>query len=302
MNFDGDVSDRLIGACRDAVRVLSEQRSSRDTASNGALGEFRGVFADCFRENVAAERAARLELIHMLEDVARQVQGAKSAAESEQRRLDEVTAWALASGWAGAGSGIAVDVGLRPSVEETDRPVVSVETARQGLRAWVSGSTAGASSAEPDALDFAVSIFKTQDDTARCAADQVSAAVWEFELECSWAHTDLNAVVSGLRRFLEDNRQDADRLSAIASTFRAAGGSGHVGQLAVSNGALVLATVPASLSGAALLNYLSTGTLQVQKCISSERLNRVLFVSHQDLLVLHYPRELTREGISNPHG
>ncbi len=196
----------------------------------------------------------------MLDDVARQVQKAKSAAEVEQRRLSELTAWVLAAGWASAGSGVAVDVEPRPSTEETDRPSVNADTARQGLRAWASGSTAGASSADPATLDSAVSTFRIQDDTARSAADGVGAAASEFERECSWAHSDLDAVGSGLRRFLEDNQQDATRLSDIASMFRAAGGSGHVGQVTVSNDVLVLATVPASLSNAALLSYLSTAT------------------------------------------
>jgi hypothetical protein len=84
--------------------------------------------------------------------------------------------------------------------------------------------------------------------------------VSEFEQGCFWAHSGLDAVGSGLRRFLEDNYQDATGLSDIASTFRAAGGSGHVGQVTVSNDVRVLATVPASLSGAALLSYLSTAT------------------------------------------
>lgn len=260
MEFDMGVADRLVGACRDAARMLQDQRGGRELISMAALAEFRGVFADCFRDNVAAEQTARSELVRMLEDVARQVQDAKSAAEVEQRRLDEVVAWALASGWASAASGVAVDVGPRPSMEETDRPVVSVETARQGLRAWASGSTAGASSADPVTLDSAASTFKIQDDTARGAADKVRAAVSEFEQGCSWAHSRLDAVGSGLRRFLEDNYQDATRLSDIASRFRAAGGSGHVGQVTVSNDVLVLATVPASLSGAALLSYLSTAT------------------------------------------
>ncbi|MET4097404.1 hypothetical protein [Arthrobacter sp. UYCu712] len=260
MNFDMGVADRLIGVCRDAARTLQDQRGGRESISTAALAEFRGVFADCFRENVAAERAARSELVHMLEDVARQVQEAKSAAEVEQHRLDDVRSWAFASGWASAGSGVAVEVGPRPSMEETDRPVVSVDTARQGLRAWASGSTAGASSADPATLDSAVSTFRSQDDTDRGAADRVSAAVSEFGQECSWVHSGLGAVGSGLRRFLEDNHQDATRLSDIASTFRAAGGSGHVGQVTVSNDVLVLATVPASLSGAALLSYLSTAT------------------------------------------
>ncbi|MGJ3189169.1 hypothetical protein [Paenarthrobacter sp. FR1] len=82
----------------------------------------------------------------------------------------------------------------------------------------------------------------------------------EFEDKCSWAHSNLDAVRGGLRRFLEDNHQDATRLSDVASTFRAAGGSGDVGQVTVSNGLLVLATVPTSLSGVALLSYLSTAT------------------------------------------
>ncbi|MET3901743.1 hypothetical protein [Paenarthrobacter sp. 4246] len=218
------------------------------------------MFADCFRENVAAERAARSELVHMLEDVARRVQEAKSAAEVEQRRLDQVTEWALASGWARAGGGFAVDVGPRPSMEATDRPVVSVETARQGFRVWASGSTGGASSADPDTLDSAVSTFRIQDDSDRGAANRVSAAVSEFEDKCSWAHSDLDAVRGGLRRFLEDNHQDATRLSDIASTFRAAGGSGDLGQITVSNGVLVLATAPMTLSGSALLGYLSTAS------------------------------------------
>ncbi|WP_146067401.1 hypothetical protein [Arthrobacter sp. SX1312] len=260
MNFDTRVADRLIGACRDAARALQDQRGGRESVSTAACAEFRGVFADCFRENVAAERAARSELAHMLDDVARQVQKAKSAAEVEQRRLSELTAWVLAAGWASAGSGVAVDVEPRPSTEETDRPSVNADTARQGLRAWASGSTAGASSADPATLDSAVSTFRIQDDTARSAADGVGAAASEFERECSWAHSDLDAVGSGLRRFLEDNQQDATRLSDIASMFRAAGGSGHVGQVTVSNDVLVLATVPASLSNAALLSYLSTAT------------------------------------------
>lgn len=114
MNFDTGVADRLIGACRDAARTLQDQRGGRESISTAALTEFRGVFADCFRENVAAERAARSELVHMLEDVARRVQEAKSAAEVEQRRLDQVREWALASGWARAGGGFAVDEGAAP--------------------------------------------------------------------------------------------------------------------------------------------------------------------------------------------
>ena len=269
MNFDTGVADRLIGACRDAARALQDQRGGRESVSTAACAEFRGVFADCFRENVAAERAARSELVHMLDDVARQVQKAKSAAEVEQRRLSELTAWVLAAGWASAGSGVAVDVEPRPSTEETDRPSVNADTARQGLRAWASGSTAGASSADPATLDSAVSTFRIQDDTARGAADGVSAAASEFERECSWAHSDLDAVGSGLRRFLEDNQQDATRLSDIASMFRAAGGSGHVGQVTVSNDVLVLATVPASLSNAALLSYLSTATPADTKALAT---------------------------------
>lgn len=105
-----------------------------------------------------------------------------------------------------------------------------------------------------------MSTFRIQDDTARGAADGFSAAVTEFEQECSWAQSDLDAVGSGLRRFLEDNHQDATRLSDIASMFRAAGGSGQVGQVTLSNDVLVLATAPASLSRAALLSYLSTAT------------------------------------------
>ncbi|BCW59867.1 MULTISPECIES: hypothetical protein [Micrococcaceae] len=260
MNFDTGVADRLIGACRDAARTLQDQLGGRESLSTAALTEFRGVFADCFRENVAAERAARSELVHMLEDVARQVQDAKSAAEVEQRRLDDVTEWVLASGWVRAGGGVGVNVGPRPSMEETDRPVVSVNTVRQGLRVWASGSTAGASSADPDTLESAVSTFRIQDGSDRGAADRVSAAGSEFEDKCSWVHSDLDAVRGGLRRFLEDNHQDATRLSDIASTFRAAGGSGDVGQVTVSNGLLVLATVPMSLSGVALLSYLSTAS------------------------------------------
>jgi hypothetical protein len=260
MNFDTGVADRLIGACRDAARTLQDQRGGRESISTAALTEFRGVFADCFRENVAAERAARSELVHMLEDVARQVHEAKSAAEVEQRRLDQVTEWALASGWARAGGGFGVDVGPRPSLEAADRPVVSVETARQGFRVWASGSTGGASSADPDTLDSAVSTFRIQDDSDRGAANRVSAAVSEFEDKCSWVHSDLDAVRGGLRRFLEDNHQDATRLSDIASTFRAAGGSGDLGQITVSNGVLVLATAPMTLSGSALLGYLSTAS------------------------------------------
>lgn len=149
MNFDKGVADRMIGACRDAARTLQDQRGGRESISTAALAEFQGVFGDCFRENVAAERAARSELVHMLEGVARQVQDAKSAAEVEQRRLDELTEWALATGWASAGSGVAVDLGPCPSTEETDRPVVNAGNARQGLRAWASGSTSGASAADP---------------------------------------------------------------------------------------------------------------------------------------------------------
>ncbi|UKA48863.1 hypothetical protein LFT48_15650 [Arthrobacter sp. FW305-123] len=109
MEFDAHAADRLVAACRDAARTLQDQRGRREFASTAALTEFRGVFADCFHENVASERAARSELVHTLEDVARQVQEAKSTAEVEQRRLDDVAEWALASGWARAGGGFGVD-------------------------------------------------------------------------------------------------------------------------------------------------------------------------------------------------
>ena len=229
MDFDAGAADGLIAACEDAADTLANQAGPRESVASQALDEFRGVFADCFRENVFMERAARSSLIHALDEVARQVRDAKTRAETERRRLDRVAVWeAEARSQARFGTPVLT---LAPSLVETPRPVVSADTPRQGLRAWVGGNTAGASSADPDALESAAAVYRIQDDRGQSVVDRTTVAVNTFTQACSWALVDLDALTGGLRRYLADNREDTTRLAGIAAAFRTAGGSGHVGSV-----------------------------------------------------------------------
>lgn len=259
--FDDGTADRLITACRDAVRTLEGQRGGRQSATGKALQEFRGVFADAFRDNVEAERGSRTSLVGILEGLADQVAAAKRAATVERARLVKVAAWEAEHAMAyRAYSGLLVDEAPRPDMTPGDRPVIYVPSARQSLRAWPGGGTSGTSSADPDDLESAITVLRGQDDAADSAGNQVVAAVGAFEEACSWVLTDADGIRGGFRRFINDNRDDTTKLAGIAAAFRAAGGSGDIGAVMLSNSLLVLAEAPASLSGTALLALLSTAT------------------------------------------
>ncbi|MBV1780126.1 hypothetical protein KRR55_13490 [Paeniglutamicibacter sp. ABSL32-1] len=71
-----------------------------------------------------------------------------------------------------------------------------------------------------------------------------------------------SALQDGFTRFFEDNDEDARYLVKIADAFRNAGEGTDLpgGALNLSTDSLVLALVPASRSGEALMNFLSTAT------------------------------------------
>ncbi|MGM1018949.1 MAG: hypothetical protein ACQEW8_15550 [Actinomycetota bacterium] len=265
MNFDDGVADRLIAACDGAATTLGNQRGPRESVVGLASGEFRGVFADAFRSNVDAERGARTGLIGALESVVQQASAAKQDAQIERDRREALAAaesrsMVVQSGMIAADSSV---LALDPRVllPETPRPTVSVGTVRQALRAWPSGrSSSGSSSADPDDLESAVSVMRVQNDAADGACDTVVAAVGAFEDACGWAFVDLDGLRGGLRRFMADNRGDSSRLEGIAAAFRAAGGDGDIGPVALSDTALVLATVPGSLTPDGLLSFLSSAS------------------------------------------
>lgn len=264
MRFDEVVADRLLSACEEAAHVLEGQRGARQGVVDAALREFRGLFAERFRTNTDAERVSRSAVVAMVDDLARQVRDAKVQAARQQQRLDAIAAWDLGAAHALAGS---VDAGPRP--EQVPAPAVVVSGAWQQTRSWsMTGARLGQSSADPDELDAAASVFGEQDQAGEAASDRVIAGLGGFEDSCSWVYLDADAVRAGLRRFLDDNHEDQARLGAIAAAFRAAGGPGVLGRVAVSDAALALTACPETVSGEALLALLGTASATDLKALS----------------------------------
>ena len=259
MNFDEGVADRLISRCNKAADVLLDQIGRRSSATQNAVAEFRGIYADCYRENADSERVARSGIVRALEAVASQAAVANVAARREKARLARADAWELATtATHGVNGALVLDVGPRPSMTETPRPLITVDTPWQPLRPWVGGHVTGTSSADPDELEAVASLYATQNGAAQAVLDQVTAAVGEFTGACSWVLTNLDDLTGSARRYLADNAEDTSRLSSIAVAFRTAGGAGHVGTVSLSNDTLTLATAPTSLPGDALLAFLAT--------------------------------------------
>ena len=57
--FDNGVADRLIAVCDGAASVISGQSGSRASWQATAAKDFKGHFADLFRDNQATARARR---------------------------------------------------------------------------------------------------------------------------------------------------------------------------------------------------------------------------------------------------
>ena len=123
----------------------------------------------------------------------------------------------------------------------------------------------GTSSAIPDALTRAATVFRAQDVDARPVCDSVVAALGTFRDVCTWTRRGMDgdsALKDGFTRFFEDNDEDASYLVKIADAFRNAGEGTDLpgGALKLSTDGLVLVLVPASRSGEALMSFLSTAT------------------------------------------
>ncbi|WP_460822470.1 hypothetical protein, partial [Nocardioides ungokensis] len=68
--FDNGVADRLIAVCDGAASTVSGQSGSRASWQATAAKDFKGHFADLFRDNQSTARADAAELAARLREVA----------------------------------------------------------------------------------------------------------------------------------------------------------------------------------------------------------------------------------------
>jgi hypothetical protein len=284
MNFDHGVADALIAKCDAAYEKLSAQVVQRGTAFGDALDQFSGTYSGLFAENHEAQKRARVALFRAVEALAEGVKLVKRQADTardemnlaqDRARADlkEIEFLEFQESEPGLYQAASLDAQrtLRYSFsdwlrDKTSPPRVAVDPIPQEVRGWMLGvGGGGTSSAIPDALTRAATVFRAQDMEARTVCDSVVVALGTFRDVCTWTRRGMDgdsALKDGFTRFFADNDEDAGYLVKIADAFRNAGEGTDLpgGAQKLSTDGLVLALVPASRSGEALMNFLSTAT------------------------------------------
>lgn len=284
MNFDHGVADALIAKCDAAYGKLSAQVVQRGSVFGEALDQFSGTYSGLFAENHEAQKRARVALFRAVEDLAEGVKSVKRQADTARDEMNRAQDRARArlkeieflefqesEPWLHQAESRDAQTILGYSFsdwlrDKTMPPRVAVDPIPQEVRGWILGVGAGGtSSAIPDALTRAATVFRAQDVDARPVCDSVVTALGTFRDVCTWTRRGMvgdSALQDGFTRFFEDNDEDARYLVKIADAFRNAGEGTDLpgGALNLSTDSLVLALVPASRSGEALMNFLSTAT------------------------------------------
>ncbi|MBV1780127.1 hypothetical protein KRR55_13495 [Paeniglutamicibacter sp. ABSL32-1] len=199
MNFDHGVADALIAKCDAAYGKLSAQVVQRGSVFGEALDQFSGTYSGLFAENHEAQKRARVALFRAVEDLAEGVKSVKRQADTARDEMNRAQDRARArlkeieflefqesEPWLHQAESRDAQTILGYSFsdwlrDKTMPPRVAVDPIPQEVRGWILGVGAGGtSSAIPDALTRAATVFRAQDVDARPVCDSVVAALGTF--------------------------------------------------------------------------------------------------------------------------
>jgi RHS repeat-associated protein len=245
--FDDGAAERLISVCDAAASMITGQAASRASWQATAAQEFRGHFADLFRDNQATAHADAAELASRLREVATGARRLREEARKEQQRREVARAWKreqedrnlFEKGHDWLFGEESPPVG--PAAEPVHVPVSAPHTGQRQTPSPGSGGGGGGgtSSARPEDLRTFASGSRGANDALRTRPATVRSAYGDFQARCRWGTLSADGVLSGFDRYLAANDEDVEWALTVAAAFERAGGSGAVSTLA--NSALVAA-------------------------------------------------------------
>ncbi|PPF62151.1 type IV secretion protein Rhs [Rathayibacter tritici] len=216
-----------------------------------ALAEFRGGFAELFRQNAqtAASDAARLREVAVaagrLRDEAAKEQQRRVLAREWKREQDSRNLFEQV----GAALFGEEDPPVGPAAEQVSIPIEQGAVgARQTPAPGGGGMGGGTSSARPEDLRAFADASSSANDELRERPGKLRGLLTDFADQCRWGSLDADGVVSGFVSWLAANDQDVVWARSVAEAFAAAGGEGVVSTLADSALALALGSAGVALS------------------------------------------------------
>ncbi|WP_181431195.1 alpha/beta hydrolase [Curtobacterium sp. MCBD17_021] len=234
IDFDDGAADGLIRSARDASAELRGQGAGRRAAAEDASTDFAGAYADRFLESVKIEATDRPKLAGVLDDLADQVERAKTKAAGERERQRDLAAWAerdeqrrrTAADALIPASALPVAYDPKPSEKATIPSTLEAAfTAHKRTRTG-GGTGHGRSSADPVHLRAFAASSRIADDAAQSTAEAVATALSRFRSSCTWTPVGNVSLVQGFEQLLEENRADSAWVTRIAEAFERAGGGG----------------------------------------------------------------------------
>ena len=270
LDFDESTAVNLIRAIEQAQERVERQRQERSNAVEHALVDFEGAYKELFIQAADVASTDCTVLITALRSLGTQISAAKTQAQKEQQRLDDLAEWeqrqplwdAFSSGSAASGMNPFVAYGSpvvdrwlnKPSETPISPPTINASFEPRERARTSRGSSEDTSSARPDLLRGFVSTSETCN---RILDEELTSlqSTWSaFRTTCSWAAVDSFTLLNGFSDYLVECETDAKWLAHIADAFEIAGGGGELMD-SVLNGMAASALIPA-MSDQQLLNTL----------------------------------------------
>lgn len=210
----------------------------RRKASNSALEQFQGHYADVFRINSDVAIDDATNLVTVLEDLAGEVINAQEVAEAERKRRQTALDWesngeshnGFHKGWDDFWYN---DENGAPVIGAEQVPVkqpneIHVITREQPQK----GPAGSVTSANPDALrSFATTAGQLYDDSLTKGMT-FQGAVSDYVTFCSWAPINVDDVLSSIGTYLSNEYTDVEWSLELARQFEFYGGAGCMSSVA----------------------------------------------------------------------
>ncbi len=254
IEFDDATADALASAMRSTARAIDGQAGSRQSYVSTASQEFRGHFAQLFRENASTAKIDGSTISDLMRTVAGWVDQMKKAAAEERERRREAREWqeqqadrnAVEKWWDDT-----FGTGNPPDIENKPAPPFGPADVQPKQRQTPSpgrggGAGGGTSSAKPEDLRSFATGSTTLNTELSGKPALLRGKLADFASRCSWGTIDAGGLVTGFERWLAANDQDVAWAKTIADAFAAAGGEGSVST--VSDAALGAALQAAGVS------------------------------------------------------
>ncbi|MDO4260277.1 MAG: DUF6531 domain-containing protein, partial [Actinomycetaceae bacterium] len=232
VRFDWAAAEECVAAFRSSADLIDGQKGTRSSAVSTATGEFRGYYADLFKQNAGIQEQDATNVATALRDAATKIERLAEEARKEQQRRETGRRWKeehdnrnwFDKTWDAIFGEDPPGIGpaAEPIVETSPAPATG---ARQDLTGQ--GPT-GTSSARPGDLR---SFASTSTDLNSALSDSSSAAKSRYDAfvaGCGWGSVDASGVLTGFTTYIAANENDVHWANVVADLFEAAGSNGDV--------------------------------------------------------------------------